>query len=319
MSVKFQDYYATLGVSREASAEEIRRAYRALARKTHPDVDKTSGAADRFKHIAEAYEVLKDPETRKRYDALGASWREGQEFTPPPDFTAGSGPRARHHQRFRASGHPPSGGFSSFFETLFGDGFGDASFDGVEFEPGGEQRRPSRGGDVEADIEITLEEALQGGKRTLHLETGDPRQAARTLDVTLPKGLSSGSTLRLAGQGRSGSLGAGDLLLHVRVAPHPRFTLSGSALRTTLALRPDQAVLGARVPLRGLDGAEVTVRVPAGSSSGRVLRLKGLGLAQRDGTRGDLLVELAISVPTVLDEAERKLWTEIAARADRAN
>ncbi|MDZ4771519.1 MAG: DnaJ C-terminal domain-containing protein [Planctomycetota bacterium] len=307
MGVKFQDYYSTLGVARTATADEIRRAYRALARKTHPDIDKTSGAGERFKAITEAYEVLKDPKTRERYDALGANWREGQEFTPPPDFDGMSHRGARPRRRRASGADMPSDGFSSFFESLFGDRFQSSAFDST----------PMRGVSIEAEIELTLEELVSGGKRTLRLASDDPAAPARTLEVTLPKGLRAGGTMRLAGQGHSGQEGPGDLLLTIRVAPHPRFTAVGDDLSLKLAIKPHEAVLGARVPLTLLDGGEVTLNVPAGTSSGKTLRLRGLGLERRDASRGDLLVEIAITVPPVLDDEERKLWNEIAERSKR--
>jgi curved DNA-binding protein len=307
MNVKFQDYYSTLGVSRTASAEEIRRAYRELARKTHPDVDKTTGAGERFKAIAEAYEVLKDPKTRERYDALGANWREGQDFSPPPGFDAGprrGGPRTGRVPGARAE----FDGFSSFFESFFGD-----RFDGLHVES-----EPERGSSMEAELEVTLEEAVRGGKRSLRLAGDDPRLPAKTLEVTIPKGVRAGTTMRLAGQGHAGPAGPGDLFLHVKFAPHPRFGVAGDDLTLKLAIPPHEAVLGARVPITLIDGGEVTLNVPAGTSSGKVLRLRGLGLERKGGMRGDLLVEIAIAVPTSLDDEQRRLWNEIAERTKRA-
>jgi curved DNA-binding protein len=303
--VKFQDYYSTLGVSRTASEEEIRRAYRELARKTHPDVDKTTGAGERFKVIAEAYEVLKDKETRARYDALGANWREGQDFTPPPDFHSAHERGARAHRRRGPASTADFGGFSSFFESIFGD-----RFDGMHVET-----EPERGPSIEAELEITLEEAVRGGKRSIRLESGDPRSPSRTLEVTIPKGITAGATMRLAGQGHLGASGPGDLMLRVRFAPHPRFNVVDADLTTRIPIPAHDAVLGARVPIATLSGGEVVLNVPAGTSSGKVLRLRGLGLERRDGTRGDLLVEIAITVPSVLDESARKLWNEIKDRS----
>lgn len=299
--VKFQDYYSTLGVSRTASAEEIRRAYRELARKTHPDVDKTTGAGERFKAIAEAYEVLKDEKTRARYDALGPNWREGQEFTPPPDFDGAHARGPRMHRRRHAGTAPEFEGFSSFFSSLFGD-----RFDGMHVD-----MEPERGASIEAELEITLEEAARGGKRSLRLETGDPRASARTLEVTIPKGITAGATMRLAGQGHLGPSGPGDLLLRVRFAPHPRFQVVDADLTTRIVIPAHDAVLGVRVPIATLSGGEVLLNIPPGTSSGRVLRLRGIGLERRDGTRGDLLAEIAIAVPSTLDDDARRLWTEI--------
>ncbi|MBL8860256.1 MAG: DnaJ domain-containing protein [Planctomycetes bacterium] len=307
MGVKFQDYYSTLGVARSATEEEIRRAYRKLARSTHPDVDKTSGAAERFKQIAEAYEVLKDPATRKRYDALGAQWKEGQEFTPPSGFEGGWRSHSQTGRRATAGAHADFGGFSSFFESLFGDGFQSDGRGGFSARQG-----PQRGASLEADLEITLEEAVRGGKRALQLRSDDPEVPARRIEVTVPPKSYPGMTMRLAGLGHAGSAGAGDLLLRIVIAPHAQFGIKDNDLTTRLSIQPHEAALGAGVPLKLVDGSEVTVRVPPGTSSGKTLRLRGLGLKRRDGVAGDLLVEIAIEVPTQLTEAERKLYSELA-------
>jgi curved DNA-binding protein len=305
MSVKFQDYYATLGVKRDASEEDIKKAYRTLARKTHPDIDKTSGAAERFKQISEAYEVLKDPATRKRYDELGASWKEGQEFTPPPGYDFGGGrprgPRRTRTTRTHAGGFE---GFSSFFEQMFGDRFGDGGF--------AYESQARQGPSIEAQMSISLEDAMRGAKRTIRLQTEDPSAPPRTIEVSIPAGTTTGTVMRLRGQGASGEAGAGDLLLHVDIAPHPRFEVRGHDLSAVVAIAPHQAALGARVPLATADGGEVTITVPAGSSSGKKLRLRGQGLPRRDGARGDLIVELSIVVPATLTEEERKLYEELA-------
>ena len=280
---------------------EIRRAYRKLARSTHPDVDKTTGAGERFKQIAEAYEVLKDPATRKRYDALGAQWKEGQEFTPPSGFGGGRGRQAG------AGTHADFGGFSSFFESLFGDRFTSDGQGGFR-----SARVPQRGASIEAELEITLEEAVRGGKRMIQIGSDDPGTAPRRIEVTIPAATLAGTTMRLAGQGHPGAAGAGDLLLRIVVAPHARFGVKDNDLTTTLAIQPFEAALGARVPFKTIDGGEVTVTVPPGTSSGKTLRLRGLGLKGRAGTAGDLLVEIAIVVPAVLTDAERKLYSDLA-------
>jgi len=311
LSVQFHDYYSILGVARDASEEEIRRAYRKLARQTHPDVDKTSGAAERFKRMNEAYEVLKDPVTRKRYDQLGANWKEGQEFTPPPDFQAEFRRRAgsQHTRSGRARGAPE--GFSSFFESLFGDRFSNdfefGSGSTVDFD---EQVGPPPAS--EAELVVTLEELLRGDKRTLQLSTPGDDRNVRTVEVSIPRGTIDGSVVRLRGQGASYPTGPADLLLHVRVAPHPRFRVNGHDLETRVEIRPHQAALGASVPVVTADGREVAISVPAGSSSGRKLRLRGLGLPRRDGSRGDWIVELVIVVPSSLSAEERRLYEELA-------
>lgn len=303
--MKFQDYYSTLGVARNASADDIRSAYRKLARMTHPDVDKTSGAAERFKQINEAYEVLKEPATRQRYDALGENWKDGQDFTPPPDFShsANGAPRGRRQRSARTAREAE--GFSSFFESLFGDRF--AHMDGGGFDDGSPMPGPS----IEATLPITLEDAISGAKRTIRLGSDDSR-SQRTIDVTIPAGTTHGSTMRLRGLGEPGRDGAGDLLLHVEIAPHPRFKVDGHDLHTRLAIRPFEAALGARVPLATPEGGEVRVTITPGSSSGKTLRLRGLGLKKRDGARGDLLVQLDIVVPETLSDDERKLYEELA-------
>lgn len=311
MSVQFHDYYSILGVARDATEEEIRRAYRKLARQTHPDVDKTSGAGERFKRMNEAYEVLKDPVTRKRYDQLGANWKEGQEFTPPPDFQQEFRRRASSQRPRSGRAHSTPEGFSSFFESLFGDRFS-YDFDyaqgqGVDFDEQVGAPPPS-----EAELVVTLDELLRGAKRTFQLSTGRDPSATRTIEVTIPRGTIDGSVVRLRGQGLPGPGGPADLLLHVRLAPHTRFTVEGHDLETRLEIRPHQAVLGASVPLRMADEREVAITVPPGSSSGRKLRLRGLGLPRRDGSRGDLIVEIAIAVPESLSAEERKLYEELA-------
>jgi curved DNA-binding protein len=315
MSVKFQDYYAILGVGREASREEIQRAYRKLARKHHPDVDKTPGATQRFAQIGEAYEVLKDEKKRKRYDALGARWKDGEDFTPPSGW-----------QEFRFEPRADSGsfegfdfggpsGFSSFFDAFFGgegEPFGRAT--GPRAAPGSRRRAPRAGLDVEARIEIALEDAYAGATRTMTLEADGPDGRARTYDVKIPPGTTHGSTIRLRGQGGEGFGGGppGDLLLHVEIRPHPRFRVQDHDLSTELQISPWEAALGAKIGIRTLDGGEAVLAVPPGSSSGKKLRLRGMGLPRGGSQRGDLIVELRIAVPEKLSDAERKAFEELA-------
>ena len=298
MAVRYQDYYQTLGVERSADAKAIQTAYRQLARKHHPDDDKTPGAEERFKQINEAYEVLKDPEKRARYDALGANWREGQEFTPPQGFGGGG-------VHFDFEGFGEDSGFSSFFESLFGNGGGFA------FGPrGARTRRPRRGRSHEAQITLALEDVLRGGSHDVVLASA---QGERTLSIKLPPGTTEGTMIRLAGQGDPGLSGGepGDLILHVRIAPHARWRVDGHDLTTRVEIAPWEAALGAKVPVKLVDG-EATVGVPAGSQSGSKLRLRGQGLPRRDGGRGDVLVELAIAVPTALTPRERELFEALA-------
>jgi curved DNA-binding protein len=316
VSVKFQDYYAILGVGRDASREEIQRAYRKLARKHHPDVDKSPGATQRFAQMAEAYEVLKDKEKRARYDALGARWKDGEEFTPPSGWQEFHFEPGADRRGFEGFDFGDARGFSSFFEAFFGGGeehpFGGR---GAGRSPGfSGQRHPSSGRSIEATIEIDLEDAYAGATRTITLEPGGRRGRTRTYDVKIPPGTAQGSTIRLRGQGGEGSGGgpAGDLLLKVEIRPHPRFALNDHDLSTVLPLSPTEAALGAKIGLRTLDGKEVTLAIPPGSSSGKKLRMRGMGLPRSGAERGDLIVDLRIVVPERLSEAERRAYEELA-------
>lgn len=337
MSVKFQDYYETLGVERDASKEDIQRAFRKLARKYHPDINKSEDAEKKFKQINEAYEVLRDPEKRKKYDRLGQDWKSGQEFTPPPGWG--------ENVEVRFGGAEDLGDFSEFFRTLFGGmgaaggmggmgGFGGSRaqrngasvFEGFEGLGGFEGHasrgaaaggpRPSmRGHDEEAVIELTLEEAAAGGKRRVELERqvadpgGRPRSERVSYDVNIPKGVTDGSRVRLARQGGKGADGgeAGDLYLRVRLKPHRRFQVDGHDLRATLDLAPWEAALGAEVHVQTLDGS-VSVKAPAGSQTGQTLRLRGRGLPRRKGQAGDLLLKLRVVTPRKLTAKERELF-----------
>ncbi len=318
MDVKFQDYYQTLGVKRDASQEEIKRAYRKLARKHHPDANKDDSEAEgRFKQVGEAYEVLGDPEKRQKYDTLGENWKAGQEFRPPPGWEGmrfesrgGAGPGGSGQGGFSFS----SDGFSDFFETFFGrDGHaGDRSGHG---RPGGAGFARQRAGQThEASLTITLEDAYGGATKQVSLQ-GAGGQSAKTFDVKIPPGTTSGSTIRLAGQGgRAGQGGpAGDLLLRVTIAPHQRFTIHGQDLHTVLAISPWEAALGAKVNAPTIDG-EVTLTIPPGARSGQRLRLRDKGLPYRKPAdkRGDVLIELKIVVPKTLSDEEKDLFEKLA-------
>lgn len=302
MAVKFRDYYEILGVPRTASAAEIKRAYRQLARKHHPDLAPASEraqAAERFKEINEAYEVLRNPDNRTKYDALGADWKSGADFTPPP----GTGWRPAD-----ASEREELGGFSDFFASLFGQSGGPAGRSGV--------RVTIPGNDVEAELPLTVEELLRGGRCRVTLNGG------RGLEVEIPPGVRDGTVLRLAGQGGRG-VGAGppgDLYLHVGVVSDPRYRVAGDDLDMDLPLWPWQAVLGAKVRLETPDGV-VTLTVPAGTRSGRRLRLRGRGLPRADGKRGNLQAVVKIVLPEKLSAAEREAYEALkrcsAAPADR--
>jgi curved DNA-binding protein len=297
MPVASRDYYETLGVPRDAGADDIRRAYRNLARRLHPDVNKEPGAEDRFKAISEAYEVLRDPEKRARYDGLGANWRAGPQ--PPGGGSAENGfDRGSGFRDARVDFG--SGGRGDIFDDLFGGRTGRAGrggFEGFSF----------RGGDQEAELELTLEEAAAGGRRRLSL--GD----AREFEVEIPPGARDGQRIRLSGQGSPGAGGgeSGDLFLRVRLKPHPRFRVQGRDLYIDLAVSPWEAALGADVSVPTLDGS-ARVKVPAGSSSGRRLRLRGQGLPGGGGSAGDLYAVVMIHVPKKLTRRERELFKQLA-------
>ena len=301
MAVAYQDYYAALGVPRDASEQDIRSAYRKLAREHHPDVNKEPGAEDRFKEISEAYEVLRDKDKRERYDRLGANWKAGQDVS-------GAGGAGGHEEAFRGGDGFSDvrvdfggGDFSDFFESFFarqGPRGGErAGFNGFS----------RRGGDQEATLELTLEEAAAGGKRRLSLGDG------RDFEVDIPRGVRAGQRIRLAGQGEPGGGGgpAGDLFLRVRVKRHPLFRVKGNDLYVDLPVSPWEAALGAEVPVRTLSGT-ARVRVPPGSSSGRRLRLRGEGLPSAGDSAGDLHAVLTVRVPKRLNKEERELFEQLA-------
>ena len=284
--MQYKDYYKILGVPRTASADEIKRAYRKLAAKYHPDKNKAKGAEEKFKEANEANEVLSDPAKRKRYDTLGPNWQGGQSFSPPPGFGGGG----------RASSFGGSGDFSDFFSSLFGGAEG--GFGGGR---GFHQQAPEDSRDV---LTITLEEAFHGGSRTLQLSTG------RTLDVKIPKGIAEGKSIRLAKQGRFG----GDLLLEMRYAPHPRFTVQGRDVSCAVNIAPWESALGGEVSVPTLAG-EVSLRLPAGTQGGKKMRLKGRGLpAAGAGEAGDQFVQFQMVTPPAASEAERELYAQLAER-----
>ena len=308
MAVKFRDYYEVLGVPRTATAEEIKRAYRQLARKHHPDLQVASErarASERFKEINEANEVLSDPDKRAKYDALGANWKGGMDFTPPPD--TGRGPSVTTEWE-------GFGDFSDFFGSIFGRPPGGRAGAG---RAGGDRagvRMPIPGNDVEGELPLTLDDVLHGGQRRITVD-------GRSLDVTIPRGIRDGATLRLAGQGGPGINGgpAGDVYLRVRLLPHPRYRVVGDDLEMDLPLWPWQAVLGAEVRVDTPDGP-VTLTVPPGTQSGQRLRLRGRGLP-RDGARADLYAVVRVVVPTRPSAAEREVYEMLrrsaSAPADR--
>jgi curved DNA-binding protein len=291
MAVEYKDYYEVLGVARGASQDEIRRAYRRLAREYHPDLNSDADAEARFKEVGEAYEVLSDPEKRERYDRLGAQWQARQDAPGGGDFEDFF---ARQDFGGGTTAEFGDGAFSDFFERVFGAGAA---------PPSG----PLRGRDREALLELSLEDALAGGRRRLTLDDG------RSVDVNFPAEVREGQRIRLAGQGAPGRDGGppGDLYLLVALKPDPRFRRQGDDLVVDVRVAPWEAALGATVPVSTL-GGEAQVRVPAGSSSGRRLRLRGRGLPRRDGERGDLYAVVQIAVPKQPSDEERELFEKLA-------
>lgn len=316
MAVEFKDYYETLGVGRSATPEEIKQAFRKLARLYHPDVAKNKATGEaKFKEINEAYEVLSDPEKRGRYDALGEHWQTNG--APPPPARGAPG-RARAGADGAADFEFDGTGFSDFFESFFGGG-GARSGAGRSHTYRGfhDEEFPSEGTDAEADLLVTLEEALRGAVRKITLRRpaaeGDAGRT-NTYQVRIPAGVHEGQRIRLVGQGNAGHGGGapGDLYLRVRLAKHPDFEVQGYDLYTDLDLAPWEAALGVKVSIPTLDGT-TSLRVPAGTSSGSHLRLRGLGLPRGDDTRGDLYAVARIQVPESVSTEERALWEKLAA------
>jgi curved DNA-binding protein len=306
MAVKFQDYYETLGVNRTATADDIKQAFRKLARLHHPDVAKNKVAGEaRFKEINEAYEVLSDPEKRERYDALGANWQEGR-GGPAAGDPFGRGRSSPGGPGFEYGGT----GFSDFFESFFSGGGG-----GFDTHDRGKSAA-HEGRDAEADLLVTLEEALRGSPRKITLRRPGGRGVAERTDtyqVRIPPGVHEGQRIRLAGQGAAGTGGgaAGDLYLRVRLARHPDFNVQGTDLYYDLALAPWEAVLGVKVNIPALDGPTV-LSVQPGTAAGSQLRLRGLGLPREDRTRGDLYAAVHILTPESVSAEERALWEKLA-------
>ncbi len=303
--MEFKDYYKIIGVDRKATQDEIKRAYRKLARKYHPDVSKETDAEDKFKELGEAYEVLKDPEKRAAYDQLGSQWQAGQQFDPPPGWDAGF--------EFRGGGYTEAGGqdYSDFFSSLFGH----------DFAGGFRQSRHGgyamRGQDHHARILIDIEDSIHGGTRSITLRTptvdasGHVTTRQRQLNVRIPKGVTAGQKIRLAGQGDPGQGGqpAGDLYLEIEFRPHPYYRVEGADLYLDLPIAPWEAALGTSVRVPTPTGA-VDMKIPAGAVSGKRLRLKGKGLPAKPP--GDLYAVLQIVVPPAKDETARKLYQEMA-------
>ena len=309
MSVQYKDYYATLGVAKSASQDEIRKAFRKLARQHHPDVAKDKKNAEaKFKEINEAYEVLSDPEKRKRYDELGADWEHGGMPQSPPGWGRGGG-RPGGFGTFGEGGGFSGTGFSDFFEQFFG---GAASHGGAQGFPGYGGEPAGRGNDIEADLLVTIEEALHGAKKKISFRR-DGRSEVETYEVRIPKGVRESQKIRLAGQGESaGRRGqAGDLYLVVRFEKHPDYTIEGSDLIYDLEVPVWEAVLGGNASIPTPDGP-VRLKIPSCSQPGRKFRIKGRGLPTGATTRGDFYVRLVVQLPTDLTPEQRALWEKLA-------
>ncbi|MDA1272426.1 MAG: J domain-containing protein [Verrucomicrobia bacterium] len=315
MSVEFKDYYATLGVAREAGEEEIKKAFRTLARKYHPDVAKDKKTAEeKFKAINEANEVLSDPAKRRKYDDLGANWRDEGRFQSSADRQSrgSSGGPNGHSQEFHFGGT----GFSDFFEQFFSGGRrygfpqdGHGSGDGNRSDEG----RARRGSDIEGDILVTLGEAMRGATRAISMQLANPRTGlveTRTFQVRIPPGATDGKRIRVPGQGEPGPGGgaAGDLYLRVRHATHPDFHTREADLYHELEVAPWEAVLGAELAVPTLDGS-VKLRLPPGTGNGQQLRVRGRGLPKgKSGERGDFHAIVTVLLPTKLSDEERAQW-----------
>lgn len=315
MAVEFKDYYKILGVARDASDDDIKKAFRRLARLYHPDVAKDKkGAEAKFKEVNEAHEVLSDPEKRRKYDTLGADWEQAGAGRPPPGSGGGWGGGAEEEFQFGGTG------FSDFFERFFSRGRGGGGRD--DLPRGRRGRRPAqepeyaeRGGDIEGDLLVTLHEALHGSTRSISLRRTDPHGGeteTETFKVRIPPGAQEGRRIRVPGKGSPGFGGgpAGDLYLRVRMEAHPDFEVKGADLYHDLELAPWEAVLGARIEVPTLSGS-IKVTIPPGTNNGRQLRVRGQGLPQ-GGERGDFYVVVNVQVPESVTAEEREAWEKLA-------
>ena len=305
--MEFQDYYKLLGVSRNASDAEIKKAYRKLARKYHPDVSKEADAEEKFKQVKEAYEVLKDPEKRQAYDQFGQNWKQGQQFNPPPGWDA------QGASGFAGGGFTgaDAGDFSDFFENMFGGGAG--------FRQGGFSGGRSfktRGEDLHSKVTVNLEDAYHGTTRSIRLQVpevtaqGHIQHKLKTLNVKIPKGVTAGQQIRLSGQGGAGQGGGknGDLYLEVEFAKHPHFTVEDKNIYLHLPLAPWEAALGEKVTVPLISG-KVDLKIPAGSESGKKMRLKGKGIPAK--VPGDFYVILEIVTPKAETAAQKDLYANM--------
>lgn len=318
--MEYKDYYKILGVAKDASSDDIQRAYKKLARKHHPDVSKAKDAEARFKEINEAKEVLRDPEKRKLYDKYGKDWEKAGQQPPPQWGQKGTG-RGRTGEPFSQSfrydsreSFRGSENFSDFFNNLFGGGFSQQSegrSQNTFFDSPGQTR--------EAEITVGLKEVFYGATRTISFQIYEADKAGqlmpkeKTLQVKIPRGVTNGSIIRLAGQGEKGygRGAAGDLLLRVLISPDPTFHVVGHDLYTSVAISPWEAALGAKIPVITVDGT-VTLSIPAGTQNGKRFRLKGKGIPKKRSGAGDIIIETEIRVPDSLSNEEKRLFEDLS-------
>ncbi len=307
--MEYKDYYKTMGVERDATQDEIKRAYRKLARKFHPDVSKAADAEERFKDVGEAYEVLKDPEKRAAYDQLGENWKQGQDFQPPPGWQDG----------FEFSGGGFTGADSAHFSDFFEDLFGRTNAAGFQ-----QQRQHAyrvKGEDHHAKVGVTLEDAFHGASRSISLKmpevdsTGHLVTRERKLNVKIPKGVTHGQRIRLRGQGGpgTGDAPAGDLYLEIDLLPHPIYRVDGHDVYVDLPVTPWEAALGEKVSIPTL-GGKVEMKIPEGSRNGNTLRLKGRGLPGK--IKGDQFVVLKIETPEAKTDKQKELYRQMKKEMD---
>ncbi|MDF1816312.1 MAG: J domain-containing protein [Verrucomicrobiales bacterium] len=310
MAVHFRDYYEVLGVSRNAGQDDIKKAFKKLARKYHPDLAADKEAAEeKFKEVNEAYEVLSDPAKRKKYDLLGENWQHGADFTPPPG-TGGFGyDTGGGHYEYHFGG---STGFSDFFENLFG---GRAAGDPFGYGGGGRRSRPVQGQDIESDLLVSLSEVIKGGERLIRLQASDTGKV-KTVKIKIPKGVSEGQSIRCAGLGGESPTGgkAGDLLLRIRYERHPDYSFKGSDVYSDLNLAPWDCVLGCQKEIRTPHGS-VRMRIPPHSQAGNQMRIKNHGLPKSGDENGDFYIKIQVAIPKSLTPKQKELWEALAKHA----
>ncbi len=314
MSVKFKDYYKLLGVQKSSSATDIKKGYRQMSRKWHPDVNKAPGAEDRFKDIQEAYAVLGDTEKKRRYDMFGGSQRGGEDFRPPPGFHSAGGGSGGGAGGFAGFGGFSDTGFSDFFDMMFGGFGGFSEHQNLQQRRGGGKPRSMRAPDSEAELTLSLEKFIEGGKQQFSIKSSTYNGiVSKTLNVTIPKGIKPSSKLKLTGQGFPGPLGEspGNLILTINVRNHKWFKVEGFDLHLNLPVTPWEAALGAKISVPTLNGM-VKASIPSGVKNEHKLKLPSLGLPNKSGKNGSLVLHIQIVVPKELSPEMRKLIEKLA-------